>query len=452
MNPDRFDPQTLEAALSTHKALTEAGHLCYFAGGCVRDGLLGESVKDIDLATSASVEEVTSLFDRVIPLGKRFGSVVVLYQKDHASSIPVEVTTFREDGEYIDGRRPSSIIQSSPQMDALRRDFTINGLFYDPKTKEIIDYVGGITDLEKGLLRAIGDPYKRFEEDRLRMLRAVRFMSSFSLSMDPTTQEAIKKLSGDLYPKTSIERVAQEVEKMDSFSREKASLFLSYSIRKGLFRTLQPSFAPSQKLNENLEHFLIMLRPLALPQQIFALYLLQQIEQSSNLPSDQSISDFCDFWKCSKVMRGRNKTVASFLQLAIQDPHISPSRWRDLLLQASESEETKNTLDLFASIIAFFSSYQLSEKATRENLLSFAQKWPTFYSERREFLENWHKKRPLISAGQLIAFGVPKGPKISQLQEALFIEQLKKPGFSQSEAKQFLQDQKDQKDQGRLDD
>src|SRR6266508_821989 len=150
--------------------LREEGHIAYFAGGCVRDIVRGETRKDFDIATEAKPETVRNLFPRTYAVGAHFGVIIVL-----ENGLQFEVATFRSDDAYIDGRHPSAVHFSSPEEDAKRRDFTINGMFYDPVANRVIDFVGGQPDIAAKLVRAIGDPAKRFAEDRLRMLRAVRF-------------------------------------------------------------------------------------------------------------------------------------------------------------------------------------------------------------------------------------------------------------------------------------
>src|SRR4030095_4899445 len=150
--------------------LRTAGHLAYFAGGCVRDLVRGQTPKDIDIATDARPEEVQKIFRRTHAVGAHFGVVVVL-----ENDWQFEVATFRSDGAYLDGRHPVAVNFSSPEEDARRRDFTINGMFFDPPNDAVIDFVGGREDLAAGIVRAIGNPAQRFAEDRLRLLRAIRF-------------------------------------------------------------------------------------------------------------------------------------------------------------------------------------------------------------------------------------------------------------------------------------
>jgi poly(A) polymerase len=194
------------------RRLRAAGFEALWAGGCVRDLTLGLVPSDYDVATDARPEQVVGLFPRrTIPVGESFG--VVRVRGPHGSGHEVEVATFRSDGAYVDGRRPESVVFSSPRQDAERRDFTINGMFYDPFTGAVIDYVGGLADLRDKVLRAIGDPSARFAEDKLRLLRAVRFAARFGMRIDPATRRAVVEMA-DRIAVVAAERVAQELRRM----------------------------------------------------------------------------------------------------------------------------------------------------------------------------------------------------------------------------------------------
>jgi poly(A) polymerase len=193
------------AARAIATRLREAGYTAYFAGGCVRDRLLGREPQDFDVATDAPATEVQQLFPKTVPVGVQFGVVLVLMHGE-----PVEVATFRADSIYLDGRHPTSVHFSSPVEDAQRRDFTINGMFLDPVTDAVIDYVGGQDDLRAGVIRAIGDAHARISEDRLRMLRAVRFAARLGFVIEPATFAAIQAAAPSI---TDIawERIGDEV-------------------------------------------------------------------------------------------------------------------------------------------------------------------------------------------------------------------------------------------------
>lgn len=197
-----------DAALALSRRLTEAGHVALFAGGCVRDKLLGRQPKDYDIATSAVPQEVLRLFPGANEVGAHFGVVIAKHGGHH-----VEIATFRTDGSYHDGRRPVSVEFSSPEEDARRRDFTINGLFEVPESGEIVDHVGGLADLRAGILRAIGDPAARFSEDSLRLLRAVRFAAALGFEIELRTLAALAAHAG-LLGRIAVERIREEFSKI----------------------------------------------------------------------------------------------------------------------------------------------------------------------------------------------------------------------------------------------
>lgn len=202
---------TRELALEIIKRLKGAGHQALLAGGCVRDWLMGIEPKDHDVATSARPDEVKQLFERrTLAIGAAFGVIAVLSRQRDCQ---VEVATFRTDGDYLDGRRPESVTYSDARNDALRRDFTINGMFQDPESGEIFDYVDGRRDLEERVVRAIGDPRQRIEEDRLRMLRGVRFAARFGFSLEPATRAAIVDHAAAIR-QVSGERIGAEMRRM----------------------------------------------------------------------------------------------------------------------------------------------------------------------------------------------------------------------------------------------
>ena len=191
-------------AESIARRLHAAGHTAYFAGGCVRDELLGKTPKDYDIATSAVPAQVQKLFPGSVSVGAHFGVIVV---RDNGENF--EIATFRTDGSYGDGRRPDSVQFSTPEEDARRRDFTVNGLFFDPVSGHVIDHVGGLVDLRERRLRAIGEPAARFREDHLRLMRAVRFATVLGYEIEPATWAAVLAHAADIQ-RISIERTRDE--------------------------------------------------------------------------------------------------------------------------------------------------------------------------------------------------------------------------------------------------
>ena len=213
-----------EFSISVIRQLTEQGYTAYWAGGCVRDLLMDREPTDFDVATNATPQQVRQLFGhkRTLAVGESFGVIIVLGPKSVGQ---VEVATFRSEGEYHDGRRPSTVDYCDAERDALRRDFTINGMFFDPVSEEIRDYVGGQDDLRQRLVRAIGNPRERFTEDKLRLLRAVRFAALLNFELDSETAQAVQELASQIVV-VSAERIAQELRKMLSHPQRAIALQL----------------------------------------------------------------------------------------------------------------------------------------------------------------------------------------------------------------------------------
>lgn len=195
-----------QAALSVVQRLHDSGHSALFTGGCVRDMQMGKRPKDYDIATEAHPDQIVRIFRRTRKVGIKFGVVLVGIQQHW-----VEVATFRCDGDYKDGRHPERVRFTDAREDALRRDFTINGMFYDPLSRELIDYVDGLADIKAGVLRAIGDAETRFAEDHLRMLRAIRFAARFEFEIESRTWRAIRDHAESIR-KMSPERIYMELE------------------------------------------------------------------------------------------------------------------------------------------------------------------------------------------------------------------------------------------------
>lgn len=275
----------LQAAKDIVERLSKAGYKAFFVGGWVRDHLLNKPSKDIDIATSASPLQIQQLFPKTIPTGISFGIIVVVHHK-HS----FEVATFREDKVYLDGRRPSGIICSTPERDVQRRDFTINGLLFDPLTETIYDFVEGKKDLQQHIIRAIGNPIQRFQEDRLRMLRAVRYAVALSFSIDPSTKQAILLLAKHLRPSVSVERIWEEMKKIDKQNKLGPALSLLHHLQ--LLQAIFPSttHVNAKQLSFTIKNIHNMQKvPLCLK-----LFLLAQNDHTF------SALTFCEEWKLSR--------------------------------------------------------------------------------------------------------------------------------------------------------
>ena len=227
-----FDRVVYPKAVSIINTLKQEGHVAFFVGGCVRDVLLGLQPSEIDITTSATPDEVQKLFKKVYPVGAKFGVSLVAVDEHN-----FEVSTFRKDSDYEDGRRPNYVTFSDPKEDAVRRDFTINALFWDPIESKLYDYTGGLDDLNAGVIRAVGDPVARFEEDRLRILRCARFVSQLGFKVDQATYEAMFKVEAPLKG-ISPERSRDEIEKILMTKRPSIALEILYEV--GVLNTIMP--------------------------------------------------------------------------------------------------------------------------------------------------------------------------------------------------------------------
>lgn len=235
-----IEPQAArQFAVDVVERLRHAGFESLWAGGCVRDQLLGRLPKDYDVATSARPEQIRELFGqrRTLAVGAAFGVITVLGRRSEGQ---IEVATFRRDAAYSDGRHPDSVSFSTAEEDAQRRDFTINGLFYDPLGERVIDYVGGQDDLQRRVIRAIRNPYERFDEDKLRMLRAVRFAATFGFEIESQTLDAIRQLANEIVI-VSAERIAAEMRRM--LVHEQRRLAVELLRQSGLLPVILPEAA-----------------------------------------------------------------------------------------------------------------------------------------------------------------------------------------------------------------
>jgi len=233
-------------AVSIVKTLRDHGFKAYFAGGSVRDRVLGRPINDIDIATSAKPKEIKKLFKKTVAVGEQFGVIVVLLAGES-----FEVASFRKDGSYSDGRHPDGVSFCDEEEDAVRRDFTINGMFYDPFEDRVIDYVGGRDDLKDGVIRAIGKPLERFAEDKLRMIRAIRFAARFGYAIEAGTWDAICHYHDEI-SLVSAERIRDELSKI--LTEGQARLGLELLDASGLLKVILPEVTELKGLQQPEEY------------------------------------------------------------------------------------------------------------------------------------------------------------------------------------------------------
>jgi len=231
-----------ETAERIVKRLKEAGYEGYLVGGCVRDLLLGTEPEDFDIVTSARPQVVQTLFPKTVPIGMAFGIILVIEQ-----GYPFEVATYRREGGYDDGRRPSVVSFGSAEEDVQRRDFTVNGLLMDPETGDVLDFIGGVNDIQKRLIRTIGSPEERFSEDHLRMLRAVRFAANLDFDLDPDTCTAIRRHASSI-SRISAERIRDELTRL--LTRGRARRGMELLLQTGLLQMVLPEAAALQGVSQ----------------------------------------------------------------------------------------------------------------------------------------------------------------------------------------------------------
>jgi poly(A) polymerase len=413
-----------DSAVEVVARLQRAGHVAYFAGGSVRDQLLGREAKDYDIATSALPDQVQKLFPRVTDLtGKSFGVVRVLVGEG-----TYEVATFRHDGTYVDGRRPVAVRFTTAEEDAQRRDFTINGLFYDPIADRIIDYVGGQADLQARVIRAIGDPAARFAEDHLRLLRAVRFASRLNFRIEGNTWAALVAAAPRIRD-ISVERIRDELNLI--FTTSKPELGLDLLDRSGLLTHVLPDIAalhgveqPPQYHPEGdvFEHVRLMLTKIPEPNLPLALSILLHdvgkkatatIDESGRIRHSGHETVGADM--AERIMTGLrydNKTIATVRE-AVQHhmqfkdvPHMRPSTLKRMMARPHFPLE----LEL----------HRIDCASSHGDLKHYE-----FLKHQVETMAPEEIEPPrLINGRDLLAMGIPPGKSLGVILEKIYEAQL----------------------------
>jgi len=428
-----------QTARSIATRLREHGHVAYFAGGCVRDLVRGETPKDFDVATDARPEQVQSIFHRTYAVGAHFGVIVVL-----ENDFQVEVATFRSDGVYIDGRHPVDVHFSSAEEDARRRDFTINGMFFDPVAEQVIDFVGGRADLEAKLIRAIGDPEQRFAEDRLRMLRAVRFATVLGYEIDPPTWQAIVSRSGSIVD-ISAERIRDELVKIFlSPNRLRGFDLLDSS---GLLRPILPELEPMKGCDQPeqfhpegdvFQHTRLMLELLP-PQEVSLPLVFSVLFHDVGKPPTASVD------QTGRIrFNGHDRVGAEMTERIMERLRFSRAEIDDTVEMVRQHMVFKDVprmrvakLKRFMARPTFDDELEL-HRVDCESSHRMMENYEFLQQKKEEFASEPIIPPPLVRGDDLIAMGLKPGPEFGEILEAVETRQLEGGFKTREEALEWV--------------
>lgn len=442
MSSDTKEPNFEEldkAARIIVEALRNEGHTAYYVGGCVRDMIMQRGVIDIDIATSAKPEEVQALFKKTIPVGIQFGVVIVLQ-----NGIEFEVTTFRSDGAYLDGRHPVDVTFSSPEEDAARRDFTINGLYYDPVEEKVIDFVGGEEDIKKGVIRAIGDANARFKEDKLRMLRAVRFASRFAFEIDEPTKKAIIAEKGNL-GEVSSERIRDEFVKMMTDRSPHHAIGLLDEL--DLLEEFLPEISAMKGVEQPSEfhpegdvfvHTLLLLDQLKFPNLILSLGCLFH---DVGKPATQTHEDRIRFNKHEHVGAQMTEKIMKRLRFSNKEIDAVCHLVKNHMMFAVVQEMRESKLKRMMSHEHFDTELEMHKidcTASHGNL----ENYEFLLSKKEEYENTPIKPEPLLTGHDLLAKGFEAGPKFKAILDEAYDLQPEGKITSHDEALEWVNQKK----------
>jgi tRNA nucleotidyltransferase/poly(A) polymerase len=386
------------------RVLVAEGFQAVLAGGCVRDALLGKEPHDLDVATNAPPEKVESLFPKVIPVGKNFGVCrVVSVNEETGESSQIEVATFREESDYKDGRRPDTVIYSTIEKDALRRDFTINAMFFDPQTGHVLDLVDGKKDLEQKLIKTVGDPEQRFGEDFLRILRAARFSAQLNFHIEEKTAAAMKKKAGGLQ-RISQERIQDECHK--AFKSMKPLLFFEEVRKAGIlplifFKEMGDSW--DENLWTPLKKFFAAPAEPPLAWAAISLAFLRWGKKPLDPSNRARLRNFLKEKKLSNDLISQVETIMD------AEVFLQSGKIEDFIALAK-----KGSTDL---VLKFWSRDEASrsEKNPRvPKLKEFAEK----------YLKSGKLPEPRVRGEDLMQMGIPEGPDVKRWLDKVYLYQL----------------------------
>lgn len=427
------------SAVSTAQQLIDAGHTTYFAGGCVRDALLGKEPKDYDIATSATPDEVQALFPKSDAIGAHFGVILVKENK-----IAFEIATFRHDGSYKDGRHPESVSFSSPEEDSQRRDFTVNGLFQHPLTGEIIDYVNGQADLEAKVLRAIGKPSDRFQEDALRLLRAVRFATVLGFEIEAETWAAIQE-NAHLLEKISPERVRDEFTRT-LISKERAR-GLDLLTDSGLMRHIVPEvydligceqpaqWHPEGDVYTHTRIMLDMLQGEITPELALAV-LLHDIAKPATYTYDEAEERI--------RFNGHDRVGAEMAEVILRRLRCSNKTTEDVTVMVRNHMNFMNVKNMRTAKVKRFMARPTFEQEMELHRVDCAssngitENYDFLREKEIEFATEPLIPEPLVTGKDLIDLGLKPGPRFKEILSDVQTEQLEGRLIDREEALKFV--------------
>ena len=418
--------------------LRERGHIAYFAGGCVRDIIRGETPKDFDIVTDARPEAVQKIFPRTYAVGAHFGVIIVL-----ENGFQFEVATFRSDDAYIDGRHPSAVRFSSPEEDAKRRDFTINGMFYDPVAEEVIDFVGGRSDVAAKLVRAIGDPAQRFAEDRLRMLRAVRFATALDYKIDSQTWDALLA-SAPSINQISAERIRDELVRIFiSPNRVRGWDLLDSS---GLMRAILPEleamkgvlqpeqFHPEGDVFQHTRLMLQFLQETVSVPLVFAV-LLHDVAKPVTATVDKT--GRIRFNEHDRIGAAMTEAIMRRLRFSGAEIEATVEMVRQHMVFKDVPKMRVAKLKRFMARPTFDDELEL-HRVDCESSHRMLDNYEFLLRKREEFANEPIIPPPLLRGDDLIALGLKPGPKFGEILEAVETRQLEGTLHTREEALEWV--------------
>ncbi|HNV86094.1 MAG TPA: CCA tRNA nucleotidyltransferase [Candidatus Omnitrophota bacterium] len=411
-----------EIALSIVKTLRAKSFQAYFAGGCVRDRLLGREPYDYDVATDASPDQIEKLFPDVIPVGKQFGVILAILE-----GMQFEIATFRTEGAYRDGRRPEWVKPGTPEEDASRRDFTINGLFYDPLENRSVDYVGGEEDLKKKVVRTIGDPNARFEEDKLRLLRAVRFAANLNFTVDPDTWRVLQERAPEIKV-VSAERIREELIKI--FTRPNAGRGLDLLSESGLLKEILPEVEALKGCHQDPEfhpegdvfiHTKMLMDRLEAPSLVLAFSAL--LHDVGKPPAFSETDGEIHFYYHERLGGEISRNILTRLRFSNREIDSISGAVENHMRFMHVKEMRKGKLKMLIGRETFFDELEL-HRIDCEASHGMLDNYEFLKAKIQEYREEELKPKPLINGDDLISMGCRPGPNMGKLLTEMYELQL----------------------------